>query len=281
MLINDLKTIVDKNKDENNLFLRNLLKEHLQYYFLNFIYNSVYADKFLFKGGTCLRFCFDLPRLSEDLDFDVEDYSKFNVDNFINDVLDYFKKKIKYEEISYKKSGSNKILYFKFPILEKIGFIIDKNKPSENNLFVRIDFSEIKGKNFQTGISLKSTWDFSFIIKRYSIEDIFAGKIAAILTREKFEDKERQPRFKGRDYYDIFWLKEKKVNFNFEYLKSLINIKSKQELKQILKEKFNEAKERKEELKQDLIPFFAQQEFVENFIKNLELFFDNFLKDTP
>ncbi len=278
MLIDDLRIVVDKNKDKNNLFLRNLLKEQLQFYVLNFVYNSVYADKFLFKGGTALRFCFDLPRLSEDLDFDVFGFEGFNVDSFIDDVLFYFKKKIKYDDIFFKKSGNNKIIYFKFPILEKIGMKIDKNKPSENDLFLRVDLSSVVGKNFKTEISLKSTYDFSFIIKRYSVEDIFSGKIAAILTREKWEEKEKQPRFKGRDYFDIFWLKEKGVNFNFAYLKSLVNIKSKEELKKLLEKKFREAKKRKQELKQDLIPFFADQNFVEIFINNLDSFFDKFIK---
>jgi len=45
------------------------------------------------------------------------------------------------------------------------------------------------GKNFKEEISLKSTWDFSFLIKRYSLSDIFSGKLAAILSRETFEGK--------------------------------------------------------------------------------------------
>ena len=89
MLIDDLKIIVDRNKEMNSLYLRNLLKEVLQIYTLNFVYTSVYADKFLFKGGTCLRFCFDLPRLSEDLDFDIKDFSNFSLERFSRDIKDY------------------------------------------------------------------------------------------------------------------------------------------------------------------------------------------------
>ena len=74
MILDELQLTLDRNRQKNPLYLRNLLKEHLQYYLLNFVYNSPYAEKFLFKGGTCLRFCFDLPRLSEDLDFDVKDF---------------------------------------------------------------------------------------------------------------------------------------------------------------------------------------------------------------
>src|SRR3989344_1000332 len=44
-------------------------KEYLQYVFLNAI--SKYSEKFIFKGGTCLRICYGLERASEDLDFSV------------------------------------------------------------------------------------------------------------------------------------------------------------------------------------------------------------------
>ena len=90
MIVNNLKIILDKNNDKNSLYLRNLLKEQLQNYILNYIYNSQYGEKFIFKGGTCLRFCFELPRLSEDLDFDVEDFSRFDFNKFIEDIKNYF-----------------------------------------------------------------------------------------------------------------------------------------------------------------------------------------------
>jgi predicted nucleotidyltransferase component of viral defense system len=183
MIVEELKFVFDKNKDKNALYLRNLLKEQLQYYVLNFIYNSLYGEKFLFKGGTCLRFCFDLPRLSEDLDFDVKDFSSFDYQIFIKDLKEYFVSKLKYKDFEVKVSGKNRLIYLKFPILKKIGFPLEKEKPSENILFLRIDLSEVLGKNFKEEISLKSTWDFSFLIKRYSLSDIFSGKLASILSR--------------------------------------------------------------------------------------------------
>ena len=276
MIVEELKLVFDKNKDKNSLYLRNLLKEQLQYYVLNFIYNSFYADKFLFKGGTCLRFCFDLPRLSEDLDFDVYDFSSFNLDHFIKNIKEYFVSKLKYQDFEVKVSGINRLIYLKFPILKKIGFPLEKEKPTENILFLRIDLSEVLGSNFKEEISLKSTANFSFLIKRYSLSDIFSGKIAAILTREAFEGKEKKPRFKGRDYFDVFWLKEKGVKYNFDYLKTLINVRNEKELKDKLLKKFKEAKRKINNLKQDLLPFFAEKSFVENFVNNFDALSGNF-----
>ena len=64
MILQNLTRIYDEHGSDSPLYVRSLLKEALQYYVLNYVYNSTYADKLLFKGGTCLRFCFDLPRLS-------------------------------------------------------------------------------------------------------------------------------------------------------------------------------------------------------------------------
>ena len=278
MIVEELKFVFDKNKDKNPLYLRNLLKEQLQYYVLNFIYNSLYGEKFLFKGGTCLRFCFDLPRLSEDLDFDVKDFSYFDYQIFIKDLKEYFVSKLKYQDFEVKVSGKNRLIYLKFPILKKIGFQLEKEKPSENILFLRIDLSDILGKNFKEEISLKSTWDFSFLIKRYSLSDIFSGKLAAILSRETFDGKEKTPRFKGRDYFDIFWLKEKGIKYNFDYLKTLINIKNEEELKERLLKKFQEAKKKINSIKQDLFSFFSESIFVENFTNNFDALVENFFK---
>jgi len=184
---------------------------------------------------------------------------------------------LKYQDFEIKVSGKNRLIYLKFPILEKIGFLVTKEKPTENVLFLRIDLSEVSGSNFKEEISLKSTYDFSFLIKRYSDSDIFSGKIAAILSREAFEGKEKKPRFKGRDYFDVFWLKEKGIKYNFDYLKTLINLKSEKEMKNKLSKKFEEAKKKINALKQDLLPFFAEESFVENFVNNFDILAKNFV----
>ena len=149
MITNALKLTYETNKEKNSLFIRNLLKERLQYFVLNFIYNSSYGKNFIFKGGTCLKFCFGLPRLSEDLDFDVNNYRQFSLQKFTSDLKKYFISKLKYEDLKIKISGKNKIIYLQFPILKKIGFPADKTKDSANILFVRIDLSSVKGRFFK------------------------------------------------------------------------------------------------------------------------------------
>ena len=58
---------LNKIKEEKKTNLYYEEKEYIQYIFLNAL--SKFSDKFVFKGGTCLRICYGLERASEDLDF--------------------------------------------------------------------------------------------------------------------------------------------------------------------------------------------------------------------
>jgi len=59
----------------------NALKEELQFYVLDFIYHHPEYSKWIMYGGSALRICYDLDRMSVDLDFEVSD----DVDNdFLN-----------------------------------------------------------------------------------------------------------------------------------------------------------------------------------------------------
>ena len=51
-------------------FKRFILREYLQHKILQIIFESEYANKLCFLGGTCLRIVHNNSRFSEDLDFD-------------------------------------------------------------------------------------------------------------------------------------------------------------------------------------------------------------------
>ncbi|MCX6736705.1 MAG: nucleotidyl transferase AbiEii/AbiGii toxin family protein, partial [Candidatus Parcubacteria bacterium] len=50
---------------------RNVLKEELQFYVLNFIYHHLEYGKWIMYGGSALRICHELDRMSVDLDFEI------------------------------------------------------------------------------------------------------------------------------------------------------------------------------------------------------------------
>lgn len=266
MLTDDLKTMANRNRGENPIFLRNLLKETLQIYALNFVYTSIFADKFLFKGGTCLRFCFDLPRLSEDLDFDIKDFLDFSLERFCQEIKDYFVKKLQFRDFDLKIAGNKKEIFLKFPVMDKIGLVSDSSESSL--LFLRLDLSPIDSKIFREEISLKTTHDFSFVIKRYSLEDLFASKIAAILKRTFTKGKTGEITFKGRDYFDLIWFLEKDIKVNWERLLDIIKTDSKEEVIKQLDSKINMVKE--EYLKEDLLPLFGDNKFVDDFVSSFK-----------
>ena len=264
MIIRALREIVKKNRSADKLFLRNLLKERLQLYALNFIYSSAYAEKFLFKGGTCLRFCFGLPRLSEDLDFDIKNFRQLSLEKFSADLRDYFVKKLQYKNLSTKIAGNKRQIFLKFSLMGKLG--LRTNRSESNILFLRLDLSPLDSAIFKEEISLKTSDDFNFVIKRYSLPDLFASKIAAVLRRTFRKGRKNLITFKGRDYFDLIWFLEKNVTPNIERLKNILKIKKYSKILQLLDKKVEEVK--KEYLKEDLLPLFRDKDFVESFCQN-------------
>lgn len=272
MLINDLKNIVSKNPTTSPAYLRSLLKERLQYYVLQFISSSPHSKSLLFKGGTCLRFFYDLPRLSEDLDFDVIDPA-FSMPDFNQSIIKHFKETLQFKELTTKLAGSGRTLYLKFPILDQV--LPEFNISDSPLLFLRFDVADVIGTKYQTDISTKSTSSFAFIIRHYSLPDLFAGKIAAILQRETIDGTEKVARTKGRDYYDLIWYLEKKVTPNWDYLQELTTQNKTQILKS-LQTKIDNLDLKVVE--SDLLPFFSDSNFVKSFCQNLPQLYSSYSK---
>ncbi|MFH1244579.1 MAG: nucleotidyl transferase AbiEii/AbiGii toxin family protein [bacterium] len=268
MLINDLKSIVEKNPDVSPTYLRSLLKERLQYYILQFISSSPWSGNLLFKGGTCLRFFYDLPRLSEDLDFDMTKMDDFDLQDFNTSITKYFISIIQFPSFTTKLASNGRTLYLKFPILNHI--IPDFGEQQSNVLHIRLDITPEPGHKYTTQISTKSALNFSFITRHYSLSDLFAGKIAAIIKRETIEGTNLQPRTKGRDYYDLIWYLEKKTIPNWDYLQEITGLDHGKALL-ALQTKVSEVNPKI--IEQDLLPFFSDQNFVKSFCQNLKELF--------
>jgi predicted nucleotidyltransferase component of viral defense system len=112
-----LKNIINESPSRNNLFKRNLLKEYLQVVVLDFIYSHPAYSQLLFYGGSALAHCFDLQRLSEDLDF-IDETKKINVSKLAKDLEDYF---LERTDLSVKTTVQKFRIYLKFPILHDLG----------------------------------------------------------------------------------------------------------------------------------------------------------------
>ncbi len=274
MFLSKLKQVYLENKDKNKLYVRSLLKEAIQYYVLNFVFTGNWGKILLFKGGTALRFCFKLPRLSEDLDFDVEVGSNFNIEDFSDALKNYFSERLKFDDLSVKLANNRRTIYLKFPILKEIGLPVDQSET--NILHIRIDFSQNDKPYARVEVTAKSYENLSFVMRRYSIEDLFAGKISAILTREKIEGVENVVRFKGRDYYDLIWYLEKGIKPNWVQVENQTGLSKVKAIK-LINQKIK--KVTKEMIEDDLTPFIEERESVMSFAGNFQELAKEYLKN--
>jgi len=254
---------------KETLFLRNFLKEELQNFVLNFVYNSDYKN-LIFTGGTCLRKNYGLNRLSEDLDFDYTD--KFDINDFNLDITKYFKSSLGYKSFSTKISTNKNTIFLKFPILKELGLLSSTGTPED--LFLRCDFSKEVTGVYNTEINLVLAGQYEFFAVSYDLPTLFANKIVAFLERVYFRGKYQKIPFKGRDVYDLYWLFQLsgKSGFslkpNVNRLVALTSNKDIGKIKELLKTKIMKVEE--DYLYQDLYPLIESKQFLENFKDNFK-----------
>ncbi|MBM3250813.1 MAG: nucleotidyl transferase AbiEii/AbiGii toxin family protein [Candidatus Nealsonbacteria bacterium] len=258
-----IKNILEENKDTGNIFKRNIIKEYLQVLVLFFIYSSKKHNNLIFYGGSSLRYCFDLPRLSEDLDF-VDLKKNIKLSGLADNLKVFFNKETGLEpKIKIQKFR----IYLKFPILYELNLA----KRSESDILIlKIEifneFDFCKGYKIQVAPVFK--YGKSILIRTFDLPTLMATKIRAILRR-KWEKTDKSgktlAKIKGRDYFDLMWYLERGVVPN---LKCIENIKNKEDLKKKLLEAVNKVDSRS--IKFDLESLIADREFVNNLSKNLK-----------
>lgn len=266
MLINLLQDFVSQKKQAGwpDFVINNGLKEYLQFSVLAFVYNQKDYQGFIFTGGSALRIAYNLPRLSEDLDFNLkqEDYKKIDLKLLGEKLRKYFKEKFLLS-ITYRVQGDSR-LYLKFPILKELGLAFGENS---DFLYIKIEIAVEDFIDPEYEITPVSGFGFNFITKTYNLKFLMTGKISAILDRSWFKGKDNEIDIKGRDYYDLYWYFDKGIKPDFLTLKDKFNIKNEIELKKVLKEKIDE-KVTEKKLFYDLANFFGEQGFISSFCKN-------------
>ncbi len=266
MLEKILQDLVREKKEENlpDFLIINFLKEYLQYPVLNFIYKNEKYRNLIFTGGSCLRICHDLPRLSEDLDFDLEkkDFDSLDLENLEKGLTNYFKKQYSLE-IKTRKQDKRR-LYLKFPILHQLGLNLEGGS---DFLYVKIEPSLKQFENLSTEIQAVSNYGYNFIVKKYPLKELMTGKIMAVFTREWFKGTNNEIDIKGRDFYDLFWYFQNEIEPDFEALNKALKIKNKKDLKTKLKQRIKE-QITPLKLKRDLQNFLPDQKFAEDFCNN-------------
>lgn len=275
-LIFELKNIVNENQEKNlpSEVIQNLLKEYLHYFVLDYIYSSEFKSM-VFYGGSALRVLFDLPRLSEDIDFEADE--KVDLKELAKGLENYFKKDLAlYEKFSVNKMRTINRIFLKFPVLYEVGLSPHKDEVLRLKVEARPLLNEFF-ENTKIVLTSKSKYGRSFVVRHYDLPTLFASKLPAILSRGERGFKkgkiEEGINFKGRDFYDLIWYMERGI------LPDPLMLEKK-DVKKPLKEIFDEienfvANNRNfaKGLAGDLRPLFVFGGFVDVFSKNfLEIF---------
>ena len=267
MIIERLRDVLQRTRSEEKGFLRNLLKEELQLLTLEFIYNKEWAN-LIFKGGSCLRICFGLNRLSEDLDFDYE--KDFSLVDFFNDLINYFQRDLDFQKLEFRKAKER--LYLKFPVLRQLGLVTGAES---DKLYIKIELSQTEKGNFKTELQPIFTKGVNFLLKRYDLPTLMAGKINALLSRVWFKGKASDITVKGRDYYDLLWYMEKKVEPNYDCIRYKGKNISSSATWQKIEEKVSRIEPK--HLEYDLLNLIESPGFVKNFSRNYKTLFTQLL----
>ena len=243
----------------------NALKEELQFYVLDFIYHHQEYNKWIMYGGSALRICYDLDRMSVDLDFEVG----HKIDNeFLNELKGEAEKhfsKVYGVDSEFLKISitNNRGITLKF----RAGSLIDGY--ASEWVHVKVDLNQFAPPGgVVTERMPQNHGQLSFVIRTYNLSSLMASKIAAIFLRGTRGVGEAVYEEKGRDIYDLLWYMSKKIVPDLDYLKAkeVGEEKDYRTLFTKLAVKMNNVSE--ENLKNDLTPLFLDPRYVTNWLTN-------------
>lgn len=248
------------------------LREIIQKIALLGLWRAKFYEHAAFYGGTALRILYGLNRFSEDLDFSLlRPMDSFNLDPYnkaIQIELESFGFDTQVSEKEKTPQTKIKSAFIKANTKEHLihvnapkKFIHSLNKDQKLKVKIEVDVDPPSDFTTQAEILLEP---IPFSVLTFSKEDLFAGKMHAILCRDwKY-------RVKGRDWYDLIWFVTENIPLNLTHLKRrLIQSGHLEAEKPLNPEIFRKLyKERLEQVdfkqaKKDVFPFIKEQVLLE------------------
>lgn len=162
----------------------NVAREYCQHLFLSCFYQKKKSERILFKGGTAIRFIYNSPRFSEDLDFSAYNITVRQIETiFIDSIHDVMQTGIDVdlEEAKTTSGGYLAIAYFTF---------LDFRQA------IQIEVSLRPKIKLASQVSLiNSDYIPPYNVVSLAQEHLMQEKIQALLNRSK-----------PRDFFDIYFL---------------------------------------------------------------------------
>ena len=205
MTENALKNMLDKHAPRTVSEHVQSLREIQQTIVLLGLWRSKFFEYAAFYGGTALRMLYGLDRYSEDIDFSLlspnprfvlKDHAHFACRE-----LEAYGFKVILDEVKTERQVHS--TFIKGETIRNL-LVIEAGKelrdkiPGGQLLKIKLEVETIPPPGFLT----ESRYMFNpipFAIRTYSMPDLFAGKIHALLCRQW------KKRVKGRDWYDFVW----------------------------------------------------------------------------
>ena len=232
---------------------RAILREYIQNIILNNIYKSREGIRMYFMGGTALRYCYRLPRLSEDLDFNAKNLSYRVLLKISEDAV----KSLEYEgfnaELTTDERDGLYTAKINLPdIMHQYG-ITDKRGV---DLMVKLEVDQ-PSWTLKTQPHILSHYGFNYTATVMAESALITEKLLAMMNRTR-----------GRDIYDLIYMLKKKFPFDTAILKAN-NIKEKPE-NLIINRLENLPEKELVRLAKQVKPFLFREDDLEPVIKALE-----------
>ncbi len=184
-----LAVIVDV-KDPNDKL--NRLREYVQAFVLRSLHESEAFNCLSFVGGTALRFLYNLPRFSEDLDFSLEQKKGYDLEKWLGKLkrdmeFAQFEAAINWNADTTVHSGWIKI----------VGLMKDAGLSghADQKLSIKFEVDTNPPAGAKTEILAVNKY-FLLALRHHDLPSLMASKIHALGCRKYA---------KGRDYYDLLW----------------------------------------------------------------------------
>jgi len=254
------------NQEETEQALREIMQEIA----LAGLQRSGFFEKAAFYGGTALRIFHGLQRFSEDLDFSlIEVNPDFSLEPYLRGVEAEFSAlgvTVSIEEKTKTATTTIDSAFLK-PDTTWKELIIKEILPQESvkmrpiiKIKIEVDTRPPMGFTTEEQLLLKP---FSFYVKCFTLPDLFAGKMHALLFWKWKE------RVKGRDWFDMEWYIRKNIPLNLDHL--IIRSQDSGDWKEqtITKEQFMTLLQQKIEsvsfnkIKEDVVRFIPDEKMIE------------------
>src|SRR5665647_215331 len=188
----------------------NAQHEVMQQITLAGLHRGGFFNKAAFYGGTCLRIFYGLERFSEDMDFSLlQQDTDFKLEDYFESIKTEFNALGRVVVINKKEKKNQTNVESAF--LKDDTAIYNIQLRTERNIKIKIEVDIHPPSGFTTEYKFLLL-PFSFMVRCYTLPDLYAGKMHALLFRSW------KNRVKGRDWYDFEWYVRNNTTLNLEHL---------------------------------------------------------------